>query len=75
MVARAFGVALAFNEAASKLAIRNSEHELKILTLPAGTDGDAMTFPSRVVPVGFDKAGKRLAVITADQKLYTMTAP
>lgn len=70
-----FGHAIAFNELTTKLVVHNRERELKLFTLQSGRETEPLTFPERVVAAGFDTEGKHLAVVTADQKVYTLQVP
>jgi hypothetical protein len=72
LVARGFGRPIAFNEITTNLVLQNGERELKLITLNSGTERDPFIFPDRVVTAAFDEKGKRTAVVTADQKLYTL---
>jgi hypothetical protein len=72
VVARDFGRPIAFNEVTSNLVIQNRDRELKLITLNSGAEHAPLVFPDRVVTAAFDEQGKRTAVVTADQKLYTL---
>jgi hypothetical protein len=72
VVARSFGRALAFDASGGRLVVQNREHELRMINLNTGAEGPALQFPDRVVTAAFRRDGQQFAVVTADQKVYTV---
>lgn len=77
ITARGFGRPIAFCESTASLAVQNRDRELTVISLNSGSSNsnaarEPLIFPERVAAAGFDAVGSRLAVVTADQKLYLM---
>ena len=73
--ARTFGRGVAFHAGRGRLAIQNIDSELRILDPANGAELERLQFAAPVVLAGFSRDGGRMAVVTSDQHVLTLTVP